>query len=107
MWNILTLRLFFQGPQQPLIYNWIIYWGANTIKWTIVDPCVGLTESDSKLYTNFEVCEERIHKHLKTFDLQSQAIYDDKKQFQEKSTIKKMVQILGGALHCQVEHHVW
>ena len=26
--------------------------------------CIGLSESDSKLYANFEFCEEKNHKHL-------------------------------------------
>ena len=28
------------------------------------DHCLGLSESDSKLYTNFEFYEEKIHIHL-------------------------------------------
>ena len=35
-----------------------------------------LNESDTKLYTNFE--EKKNHRHFKTYDLQSQQIYDDK-----------------------------
>ena len=27
--------------------------GASTVKWTALDPCSGLRESDPKLYTNF------------------------------------------------------
>ena len=34
--------------------------GASTVKWTCPDPCLVLSESDSKLYTNFEFCEEKI-----------------------------------------------
>ena len=38
--------------------------GASTVKWTTLDPCLGLSESDSKLYTNFEFYEIEIHKYL-------------------------------------------
>ena len=41
--------------------------GASTVKWTTLDPCTGLSESDSKLYTNFEFCEEKIINNLKTY----------------------------------------
>ena len=48
------------------------------VKWTI--PDLVPSESDSKLCTNFEFCEEKIidtfKKHI---DVQSQANYDDKK----------------------------
>ena len=30
--------------------------GASTVKLTIVDPCIRLSESDSKQYTDFEFC---------------------------------------------------
>ena len=30
-----------------------------------LDPCIGLSESDLKLYTNFEFYEIKIHKNLK------------------------------------------
>ena len=39
--------------------------GANTVKWTAFDPCLGSSESDSNLYTNFEFCDEKIHRHSK------------------------------------------
>ena len=38
--------------------------GASTVKWTTLDPCLGLSESDPKLYTNFEFYEREIHKLL-------------------------------------------
>ena len=38
--------------------------GASTEKWTSLDPCSGLSESDPKLYTNFKFHEIEIHKHL-------------------------------------------
>jgi hypothetical protein len=40
--------------------------GASTVKWTALDPCSGLSESDPKLYTNFEFYEIEIHKHLES-----------------------------------------
>ena len=49
------------------------------VKWTTPNPCLIFSENDSKLYTNFEFCEGEKHKHLKNIVLQSQAIYDDKK----------------------------
>ena len=38
--------------------------GASTVKWTTLDPCSCLSVSDPKLYTNFEIYEIEIHKHL-------------------------------------------
>ena len=38
--------------------------GASIVKWTTLDPCSDLSESDPKLYTNFEFYEIEIHKHL-------------------------------------------
>ena len=34
------------------------------MKWTTLDPCLCLSESDPKLYTNFKIHEIQIHKHL-------------------------------------------
>jgi hypothetical protein len=60
--------------------------GASTWKWTNHDPSLGFNDSESKLYTSFEFCEEKYYKHLKKqSNLQSQANRDDKK-FQDKST---------------------
>ena len=54
--------------------------GASTVKWTTPNPSLVLSESDSILCINFEFCEEINHRHFKKhLDLQSQAIYDDKK----------------------------
>ena len=55
--------------------------GANTVKYKSSLPCIGLSESDSKLWTNFEFCERKNLKHMKKkhIDLQSQAIYVAKK----------------------------
>ena len=38
---------------------------TSTIKYTTPLPCISLSESDSKLYTNFEFCEGTNSKHLK------------------------------------------
>ena len=38
--------------------------GASTVKWIALDPCSGLSESDPKLYTNFEFYDIEIHIHL-------------------------------------------
>jgi hypothetical protein len=38
--------------------------GVSTVKWTILDPCLVFIESESKLYTNFEICEEKDHEHF-------------------------------------------
>jgi len=48
----------------PLNIYIYIYMGASTVKWTTLDPCLGLSESDPKLSTNFEFYEIEIHKHL-------------------------------------------
>ena len=48
-------------------------------EWRAPDSCLVLSESDSKLYTNCEFCEENNHRHSKNILIhKSQAIYDDK-----------------------------
>ena len=42
------------------------FMGASTVKWTTLDPCSGLSESDPKLHTNFDLYEIEIHKHLES-----------------------------------------
>jgi hypothetical protein len=43
-----------------------------------------LSESDSKLYTNFEFCEESNHRHFKYMLIyKSQADFDDKINFKK------------------------
>ena len=57
------------------------------VKWTAPDLYLGSSESDTNMYTNFEFCEEINSQTFKRhIDLQSQAIYDDKKKIHEKST---------------------
>ena len=41
-----------------------LYQGASRVKWTTLDPCLVLSESDPKVYTNFNFYEIEIHKHL-------------------------------------------
>ncbi len=58
------------------------------VKYTAILPWIGLSESDSKLYTNLEICEGKNHKHLRNHvDLQSQAMYVNHKK-QQKINIK-------------------
>ena len=52
-------------------------------------PCIGINESDSKLYTNFELCEEINHKHLK-----NTLIYKAKQFMLPKKKFKKSLYIL-------------
>ena len=40
--------------------------GASTVKYTTPLPCIGLSDSDAKLYANFEFCEGKIINILKT-----------------------------------------
>ena len=44
------------------------------------------SESDSKLYPNFEFYEEKKSINIEKIDGSTKPIYNDKKQFQEKST---------------------
>ena len=50
---------------------------ASKVKWRTPHLCKGLSESDSKLYTNFENESKRNLKHV---DIHSQVIYVDKQQ---------------------------
>ena len=38
--------------------------GASTFKYTTPLPYIGQSEGDSKLYTYFDFCGEKNHKHL-------------------------------------------
>jgi hypothetical protein len=50
--------------------------GASMVKYTTPLPCIGFNGIGSKLYTNFEFCEGKNHKHLKnTLIYKSQTIY--------------------------------
>ena len=51
--------------KRPLANEKASYTGASMVKWTTLDPCSSLSESDPKQYTNFEFYEIKNHKHLK------------------------------------------
>ena len=42
------------------VVSHIWVWGASTVKCTTPLVCIDLSESDLKLYTNFEFCEGNI-----------------------------------------------
>ena len=62
---------------------------ASTVKWTTFDPCSGLSESDLKLYTNFEFYEVEIHKHLENI-----CIYKAKQYMFTNFFFKQCISIL-------------
>ena len=62
--------------------------GANTIKWTSLDPCLVLSESDSISFTNFEICEEKNHTHMKDI-----LIYKAKQFIMTKTNSNRIVYI--------------
>ena len=69
--------------------NRVTLLGPSAVKWTTPDPCLGSSESDSKLYTNFEFCEEKFHRHSKKhIELQVKQFMMEKK-IHEKSTYFK------------------
>ena len=45
--------------------------GASMVKWTTLDPCLGLSGSDLKLYTNFECHDKNSQTFTKHMILQS------------------------------------
>ena len=66
VWPIITIHGYYGyfGQDHVKDHRWMMQLGASTVKWTALDPCSGLSESDPKLYTNFEFYEIEIHKHL-------------------------------------------
>jgi hypothetical protein len=84
--NLVKVKLF-ASVQPPGIYNSFVldptFLGTSLVKYTTPLPCINLSESDSKLHTNFEFCEGKNHKHLKNIDLQSHV---DNKFLKEKSS---------------------
>jgi hypothetical protein len=72
----------------PIILEVIYEVVAITTKWTTLDLGQGLSESDSKAYTNFEYYEKIIHEHL-----QSVLIYKTNK-FMSRKTISREVYIV-------------
>ena len=77
--------------------------GASTVKWTTLDSCSGLSESDPKLYTNFEFYKIEIHKHLENI-----WIYKAKQFIFTKTNCKQHTSILedsaSGEKVCDIEH---
>ena len=63
--------------------------GAITVKWTSLDPCSGVSESDPKIYTKFEFYEIEIHKHLENI-----WIYKAKQFMFTKNNFKQRISIL-------------
>ena len=53
------------------------------VKYTTPLPCTGLSESNSKTYTNFEICEGKNLEYLKNTLIYKakQLIYVDQKHF--------------------------
>ena len=72
------------GKQSCILWCIILYMGASMVKWTTPNPCLVLSESDLKLYTNLELCEEINHRHIKRIYKAKQ--YMMTKNFQEKPT---------------------
>jgi hypothetical protein len=58
--------------------------GASTIK--VDNPRLVFSETDSKLYTKIEICEEKNHKHFKNILIYKSNKLVMTKKFQEKST---------------------
>jgi hypothetical protein len=68
------------------------------VKWTAPDPNLVFNESNSKLYTNFEFCEGKNHRHFKNIP-----IYKAKPIMMTKKNSKKIMRIFeGGASGVQV-----
>ena len=70
--------------------------GASTVKWTTHDPWLVLSESGSKLYTDFEFCKEENHRHYRNI-----LIYKAK-QFRMTKTIPRKVYIFYGTSGVQL-----
>ena len=66
--------------------------GASTVKYTTPLPYIGLSESDSKLYANFEFCEK--YKHLENILIPKIKQFMLTIFFEEKYIFKKMVQVV-------------
>jgi hypothetical protein len=65
--------------------NIIFPTGASMVKWTTLDPCLVFSEIHSKLYTYFEFCEEKNHKHFKNILIYKAKQIIMTKKIQEKS----------------------
>jgi hypothetical protein len=62
------------------------------VKWITPNPCLVLSESDSKLYTNLEWCEEKNHRHIKRILIYKAKQYMMKKNPKKVYIFQKMVQ---------------
>ena len=62
---------------------------VSMVKHTTLLPCIGLSESSSKLYINFEFFEGKIINIWKHIDLQSQTFYVDRRNFKKSLHILK------------------
>ena len=51
---------------------------TSTVKYTTPLSCMSLSESDSKLYNNFELCEGKNHKHSETILIHKAKIFFNK-----------------------------
>ena len=60
-------------------------WGASTVKYTTLVPCISLSESDLKLYNNIKCYEGKYHKHLK-----NTLIYKAKQFMLTKKNLRKV-----------------
>ena len=63
--------------------------GCKHGKWTTLDPCSCLSESDPKLYKNFEFYEIEIFKHL-----ENMWIYIAKQFMSTKNNLKQCISIV-------------
>ena len=66
--------------------------GASTVKWTTLDPCSSLSESDSKLYNKIYFYEIEIHKHM--IHLKNIWTYKAKQFMFTKNNVKQRISIL-------------
>ena len=75
-------------------YIWVQNWGPSMVKWTTSDPYLVLSESDSNLYTDFEFCIEKNHRHWEN-------IY----WYTKPSSLwwQKVFQEILNILHCYIE----
>ena len=69
--------------------NKISWEGASKVKWTTPEPYIGLSESDLKLYTNFDFFEENYCKQFK-----NTMIHKAKKYMLTESSKNKSLHIL-------------
>ena len=94
-WHIGTRILIIRNPD---FLKYFLFEGSRAINWTTPDPCPVFSESDSKLYTDFEFCEEKNHWHFKNI-----LIYKAQQIMMTKKISQKSLHILeDGASGVQV-----